>query len=140
MKVNFKFYDYLCKEVKHVREEVFVKEQGFQDEFDKCDDKSVHLLLFVDREPIGTARLFQLETNKTFIIGRVAVLEKYRGLHLGNKIIKILEEKVGELGGTCVELSAQCRVQQFYEKLGYIPIGEPYLDEFCPHIRMRKEL
>lgn len=28
----------------------------------------------------------------------------------------------------------------FYQKNGYHCVGEPYLDEFCPHIQMIKEL
>ena len=28
----------------------------------------------------------------------------------------------------------------FYEKLGYWASGEEYLDEYCPHIHMEKEL
>lgn len=37
-------------------------------------------------------------------------------------------------------LSAQVRVRPFYEKLGYTASGDEYLDEYCPHIHMEKEL
>ncbi|MDY4474645.1 GNAT family N-acetyltransferase [Mitsuokella sp.] len=37
-------------------------------------------------------------------------------------------------------LSAQIQARPFYEKLGYRASGEEYLDEYCPHIRMEKEL
>lgn len=36
-------------------------------------------------------------------------------------------------------LSAQVQAQGFYEKLGYVASGEPYLDEHCPHIHMEKQ-
>ena len=35
---------------------------------------------------------------------------------------------------------AQIRVQKFYEKNGYTPVGEPCDDEGCPHIWMEKLL
>lgn len=37
-------------------------------------------------------------------------------------------------------LSAQVRVRPFYEKLGFTASGDEYLDEYCPHIHMEKEL
>ncbi|WP_297421712.1 GNAT family N-acetyltransferase [Clostridium sp.] len=80
------------------------------------------------------------ENNSIFIIGRVAVLEKYRKLQLGSKIISELESIAKTLGGITIELSAQCKAQGFYEKLGYVASGEIYLDEFCEHIHMEKQL
>ena len=39
-----------------------------------------------------------------------------------------------------VFVSAQVRAMPFYESLGYTVEGEQYMDEHCPHIRMRKAL
>ncbi len=138
--ITIKHYNFLCEEAKYIRTEVFMKEQGFKDEFDEWDNKVSHVVLFVDGKAAGTARLLPRENNKTFVIGRVAVLEKYRKLHIGSKIINELEIMAKKLDGISIELSAQCRVQGFYEKLGYVAIGETYLDEFCEHIHMEKQL
>ncbi|MBC2400268.1 GNAT family N-acetyltransferase [Clostridium saccharobutylicum] len=138
--MTIKQYNSLCEEAKHIRMEVFVKEQGFKDEFDEWDNKVSHVVLFVDGKAAGTGRLLPGKSNKIFIIGRVAVLKKYRKLHLGSKIISALEEMAKTLGGISIELSAQCTAQRFYEKLGYVASGEIYLDEFCKHIHMEKQL
>lgn len=138
--VTIKNYNFLCEEERYIRKEVFMKEQGFKNEFDELDNKVSHVVLFLGEKPIGTGRLLPGKNNMTFVIGRVAVLKQYRKLHLGSKIINSLEEKAKELDGTSIELSAQCSAQGFYEKLGYTTSGEAYLDESCEHIHMEKQL
>ncbi|MDR3598681.1 GNAT family N-acetyltransferase [Clostridium sp.] len=137
---TIKHYDSLCEEAQYIRTEVFIKEQGFENEFDEWDDKVCHVVLFVDGKPAATGRLLLGKNNKTFVIGRVAVLQEYRKLHLGSKIISELESEAERLGGIRIELSAQCRAQGFYEKMGYVASGETYLDEYCEHINMGKQL
>ena len=39
-------------------EAVFIKEQGFKDEFDEIDDFAKHVLLFDGDIPVGTCRFF----------------------------------------------------------------------------------
>ena len=51
-----------------------------------------------------------------------------------------LEKQAEKVGYKEVGLSAQTRVQQFYEKLGYRAYGDVYKDEYCPHIAMKKTL
>jgi predicted GNAT family N-acyltransferase len=138
--ITIKNYNSLCEEASYIRTEVFIKEQGFKDEFDEWDNKVPHVVLFVNGKAAGTGRLLPGENNNIFVIGRVAVLEKYRKLHIGSKIINELEVIAKKLGGISIQLSAQCRAQGFYEKLGYVASGETYLDEFCEHIHMEKQL
>lgn len=143
MQIENKFSTELNDDIRHVRESVFVEEQGFEDEFDDLDkdNASHHLLLYVDDKPVATGRLYVDGIDASiYNIGRVAVLKEYRSLHLGNKIMRFLEEKAREIGCTKIQLSAQCRVQPFYEKNGYTAIGDSYLDQFCPHILMEKNI
>ena len=46
MNISFKTYDKLPDEAKEIRTTVFVLEQGFVDEFDESDDKSIHVVMF----------------------------------------------------------------------------------------------
>ena len=78
--------------------------------------------------------------NGAMHIGRVAVLREFRGMSLGSLVIDVLEKKAIDLGFDKVELSAQVRVMEFYKKLGYTAVGEEYMDEDCPHIKMVKKL
>lgn len=123
---------------KKIRREVFVSEQGFVNEFDNIDSEAYHIVAFVDGEQAAAARLF--EEDRGWHIGRVAVLKKFRGMGLGAQIMKKAEEFARENKISKISLSAQKRVQGFYEKLGYKAQGDIYYDEFCPHIMMTKEL
>lgn len=43
-------------------------------------------------------------------------------------------------GAKKVALSAQVQAAGFYSKLGYVQVGDEYLDEHCPHVDMEKLL
>lgn len=120
-----------------IRIRVFVEEQGFQQEIDGLDDDTWHLVLYDDDKPMATARAF-LEENGLCKIGRVAVLPEYRGRHLGEELMRCMEEKMRELGARQFKVSAQVRASGFYRKLGYAAHGPEYLDEYCPHVDMYK--
>ena len=110
-----------------VRANVFVIEQGFKVEFDDLDKISWHLTVYDREEPIGAARIYKGEDG---------------GKHLGNQILSACEDKIRELakGPAVAHLSAQVRAKGFYRKNGYVESGEEYLDEYCPHISMSKQL
>ncbi|MFY9283378.1 MAG: GNAT family N-acetyltransferase [Miniphocaeibacter sp.] len=137
----YKFFSKLNKDIIKIREEVFIKEQEFNDEFDEIDENSLHILYYYNENPVATARLYEdLENQNEYFIGRVAVLKEYRKYGVGKEIIKILEEKVMKLGGNKIKLSAQKEVENFYKKCGFKEIGDIYYDEWCPHIKMVKTL
>ena len=141
MNLKFKFFTELPDEAKFIRTEIFIKEQGFEGEFDDVDGRALHLVIYdADKNTaVGTARLFQdTAADDVYIIGRLAVLKAYRQHRLGSRMISLLEDKARELGAVKLMLSAQCRVQDFYAELGYTASGEIYYDEYCPHIHMEK--
>lgn len=122
-----------------IREQVFIGEQGFKNEFDEIDTDAWHVVIFVDGKAAATGRLF-IDNSGTAHIGRVAVLKAFRRQNLGSFVVAALEKKAFDLGYTQKELSAQLQAFPFYEKHGYSPVGEEYLDEHCPHIRMIKKM
>lgn len=125
----------------YIRKEVFIKEQGFKNEFDKTDDIARHAVIYVDSKPAAVGRIFPSpEDKKVYIIGRVAVLEKYRRKGLGTEIIKVLEKIALEEGAKSISLSAQTYARDFYKQLGYFAHGEEYYDEHVLHIDMEKNL
>ncbi len=128
-------------QAKEIREAVFVIEQGFEDEFDHIDELAWHVLIKIEDCSLGVGRVFMSDQDQnTYIIGRVAVLKKYRGQSIGRRIMHELENQAKRCGAKKVELSAQVSAIQFYEKIGYVAQGETYLDQFCPHIKMVKDL
>ena len=133
-----KQYSYLPEEAKTIRLSVFIDEQGFDVEFDDKDDKAVHFVMYDDIVPVATCRIFYDNERKAYIIGRVAVVKQYRSKHLGSMIMVEAENYIKSIGGKNIGVSAQCRVSDFYKKLGYTEEGEMYYDEFCPHKKKKK--
>ena len=127
-------------EAKTIRQEVFVDEQGFQNEIDEIDQTAWHVLLYVDNQAVACCRLFPSAKENTYVLGRLAVRKPYRGKDYGKRIMQEAETWLVQRGVQTLELSAQVRVKTFYETLGYVASGPEYLDEFCPHIHMEKGL
>lgn len=127
-------------DAKQIRQHVFVEEQGFQKEFDEVDASAIHIVVYDGETPVATGRAFPKDGEEgTYLLGRIAVEKAYRGKNLGTYVIEKLEDYLlGHEAPRCFELSAQCRVQAFYEKLGYCATENRYMDEFCPHVEMRK--
>lgn len=124
-----------------IREAVFMQEQGFENEFDDQDHDSWHFVFFFENNPVGCARLFMSPNQPSWLtLGRVAILKEYRSQHFGKEMLSIIEKEAKQKNALGIELSAQCRVQNFYAKSGYLPIGDIYMDEHCPHIHMEKRI
>lgn len=139
MKLRIYLYDKLVSDAEKLRRDVFMNEQGFKNEFDEIDDRATHVIIYDDNTPVATGRLFT-DDGENYIIGRVCVAKDYRDKKLGKRVIMALEEDARKMGGKSVSVSAQCRVQGFYEKLGYEPTDDLHDDEGCPHITMVKKL
>ncbi len=137
---RIKFFDCRCAEAAEIRQKVFIEEQGFEHEFDETDAASLHIVIYIDGKAAGTGRMFTEDGGKSYHLGRIAVLPEYRRRHLGSDIVNAMCEKAKELGAERCVLSAQCRVKEFYNTLGFEEKGEIFYDEKCPHIHMEKEL
>ena len=56
--MEVKIFDYLPEDAYKIREDVFIKEQGFVNELDEIDNIATHIVLYIDNEPVGTCRVF----------------------------------------------------------------------------------
>lgn len=122
-----------------IRTEVFVKEEGFVDEFDEYDQESWHIVIYEDDKPIATGRAYQ--EGSSWHIGRIAIRKEHRGKGIGTLVMKKLEEKIKEEGGRRAILFSQYDKTAFYEKCGYRKEnGDIVLDQGYPHIKMFKIL
>jgi predicted GNAT family N-acyltransferase len=120
-----------------LRHEVFVVGQGVpaELELDELDAVADHAVALVDGAVVGTGRLLPSAT-----IGRMAVAETARGLGIGAAVLECLEERARERGFGMVELHAQVHAAGFYDKAGYSPYGEVFLEAGIEHQSMRKDL
>lgn len=134
-------YNVLPDESKSIREEVFVREQGFEEEFDTVDNRALHFVAYSEKEgPVGTCRIFKEETDEIFYLGRLAVLKKFRGLSVGSALLSAAETTARSKGANYIYLHSQQRAMKFYQKCGYEEYGQIDFEEGCPHIWMKKFL
>ena len=134
-----RFYSTLPLEAKAIREEVFVREQGFDEEFDEEDGKAIHALLFRDEEPIAVGRILCKEDAAYF--GRVAVKKEARGKGIGRLLVQAMEEEAQRQGYHLIKLHSQLDKAPFYIKCGYARVDDEITpDQGYPHVWMEKRL
>ena len=72
-------------------------------------------------------------------IGRVSVLKDWRGLHVGDAIMRFVIAEAEKIGLRRQMLSAQVHATSFYERLGFSVVSGEYLDAGIPHVDMVRE-
>ncbi|HUY11959.1 MAG TPA: GNAT family N-acetyltransferase [Candidatus Dormibacteraeota bacterium] len=128
-----------------IRKEIFVREQGVPeaeeiDEHDSGDSLACHVLLRdEDARPIATGRFF-VRAEDTVQIGRMAVLEAFRGRGIGRQMLDALMAEAQRRGYRRVVLHAQTHARGFYELAGYVAHGPVFFDAGIEHIEMARPL
>jgi predicted GNAT family N-acyltransferase len=124
-------------EASRIRFRVFVEEQGVPRdiELDELDAGCVHALAFEEGRAVGTGRLLA-----DAHIGRMAVLEGWRGCGIGSQILEALIAQARGRGDRAVILSAQVHALEFYARHGFQAMGEIYQEAGIPHRAMRRKL
>ena len=138
--IEIRAYDRLPEEATRIRREVFMGEQGFEDEFDDVDGRALHVVAFLEGEAAATCRLFAGEREGELVLGRLAVRGRFRGHHLGARTVAAAEDEARRSGARAITLHAQADKQGFYERCGYAVSGPRDLDEGVPHVWMSKGL
>lgn len=130
----------------HIRRAVFMQEQGVSeaDEIDGLDSVCRHFLATPDKTSppqaaMGTARLLFIDDSMAKA-QRVAVLSPHRGRGVGAALMFALEGEAARANRSVVVLGSQLSALRFYEKLGYAPFGETFLDAGIEHRMMRKNV
>ena len=124
-----------------LRSEVFIVEQNcaYQD-IDQKDQFALHVFLKKNNKIIAYTRIFKPNDYFEYSsIGRVVVLKKERASKIGSQIMSFSIKKIEEIfNETKIKISAQKHLINFYKKLGFLVIGEEYLEDGIPHIAMIK--
>lgn len=121
-----------------IRTKVFVEEQSVPEalEWDGLDESSSHVIAVAsDGTPIGTGRLL-----RDGHIGRMAVLEEWRGRGVGSALLELLLVIAGSMGFDEVRLHAQTHAIGFYARQGFKVEGEEFVEAGIPHVVMRGEI
>ena len=117
---------------------VFIQEQGVpeQRERDGLDPDCWHVLARDDAgHPIGCGRL-----TPAHKIGRMAVLQEWRGHGVGMALLRELVARARSQGWPDVALDAQVSAIGFYEREGFVAYGEEFEDAGLAHRAMRLTL
>lgn len=73
-------------------------------------------------------------------IRQMAVRNGYVGQGVGRALMAAVEDRMALDGARNLLLHARITAAGFYEKLGYIRTGAPFVEVGVPHIRMEKSL
>lgn len=131
----------------HVRHQVFVREQGIdeEEEFDEADASALHWIAYgpEDGGPgkqaredrvIGCARLIG---NK---VGRMAVVRERRNQGVGSALMRHIIRHAARNGLETLELNAQSHAVDFYRGMYFEPEGEEFMEAGIPHRHMTLSL
>ncbi len=122
-----------------LRSEVFVVEQKciYQD-IDGKDEKGLHVIGFKNEEIVAYTRVFKPgDYFDKPSIGRVVVKASERQFKYGYDIMEASIEAIkARYDRTDIKISAQTYLKKFYNNLGFIEVGEEYLEDDIPHIEM----
>jgi predicted GNAT family N-acyltransferase len=123
-----------------LRYEVFCIEQGvsLEEERDGLDGEALHLVVLDDGEVVGTCRL--LLVGSEVKLGRMAVAASHRGRGLAAELLVEADARSRELRAERIALAAQLTAQALYERAGYAPYGDVFLDAGIEHVMMGKAL
>jgi predicted GNAT family N-acyltransferase len=120
--------------LRQVRTIVFIEEQLVTPEFewDEIDSTAVHLLATYKDQAIACLRIIHHEK-----IGRMAVLKRWRGMGVGNMLLKNAIDICRQHGSKQIVLSAQTHAIHFYQQAGFQITSAEYTDVHIPHVDMR---
>jgi len=129
------------EEIAPIRREVVGTEQGWLDDilFDETDETAVQAVVYKDINrtiPVGVGRLHKTGDGEDYKIGRIAVKKEERGQGYGDFIVRMLVDKGLLMGADRVLVGAQPHAIAFYEKIGFRPIGETYVEAGIVHTVM----
>jgi predicted GNAT family N-acyltransferase len=123
-----------------LRHEVFVVEQRvpIEEEIDEHDETALHLVAVEDGRVVATCRVVM--DGGTAKLGRVAVAESARRRGLASRLLDEGERHARALGARRIALAAQTGALGLYERAGYTPYGERFMDAGIEHLMMEKAL
>lgn len=128
------------KDIMRIREAVFINEQNVppEQEWDELDAKATHFLAVDGNYAMGTARLTK-ESDHCARISRVAVLKDWRGLHIGDEVLRAAIDEANQQNYTTITLTAQKHATKFYKRFGFVETSEEFLEVGIPHVEMCRQ-
>ena len=141
MELTIKHFDELSAqelfEIYRSRVAVFVVEQNCPyQEVDEADRHAYHITLQENDELVAYLRVVEQNVLREEVtIGRVLSLKRRKGYasRLLAEGIRVAEER---LNAEKIVIEAQTYAMPLYEKAGFVPVSEEFLEDGIPHVRM----
>jgi predicted GNAT family N-acyltransferase len=105
---------------------------------DGREGECTHFVAWNGARAEGCARLRRIVGGLK--VERVAVLPALRERGLGRALMAAVEAEARSRGVSRLVLNAQSAVVGFYEKLGWTPVGDEFVEAGIPHRRMEKRI
>jgi ElaA protein len=123
-----------------LRSQVFVVEQTcvFQD-MDEHDRRGVHIFTALEGDAPLAGCVRVLPPGVTYpeaSLGRVATASFARRLGLGHALVAAALAWLEANHPGPVHIGAQAYLERFYRGYGFVPVGEPYVEDGIPHVSM----
>jgi predicted GNAT family N-acyltransferase len=127
--------------IEQLRREVFIVEQQVpaELEWDDADAWARHFCLWHEAQLIAYARLLLPAAGKGKLT-RMAVKRPWRQQGLGTLLLQHIIKRAAQLSLVRLDLDAQLHAVPFYQRLGFVPIGEVFWDAGIEHIAMEQVL
>ena len=142
-----RFDDLGVRELQHIlaaRQRVFaVEQQCIYLDIDGLDEAAWHLAAWspAQREPLAYARV--LDPGAKYpeaSIGRVITVGAGRGIGLGRELVaRAIAGAAKAWPGGAIRISAQTRLERFYEAFGFVAVGPPYVEDGIDHTEMLRD-
>ncbi len=123
-----------------LRDAVLRKPLGlrYSDEQLAAETDALHVACFRGEQVVGCLVLRPQDGDGRMT--QVAVAEELRGQGIGRALVEYCEAAARRIGYRRIVLSARETALEFYEKLGYRRIGEPFDQVTIPHWAMEKSM
>ncbi len=103
------------------------------------EPNAIHLACLQGQRVVGT---LLLSDTDAFVMRmrQVAVEPSLQGSGIGTRLVEAAEAVCRERGTRLVFAHARAVVVPFYERLGYLVVGEPFVEVTIEHRRVEKQL
>jgi ElaA protein len=123
------------------RQQVFCIEQAcIYLDADGCDESGHHIAAWSATHPMPLAYARLLAPGIKYAepsMGRVITTAPARGLGLGRELVRrVIALSARIFPGHGIRISAQSRLERFYQGYGFFIIGERYMEDGIPHTEM----
>jgi len=122
-----------------IRKKVFIDEQKvpIEIEMDEFDRTSEHFIAYLNKKPIGCARIRYNDFAK---LERIAILKEHRNKGYGTQLTEYLIQYCKNKKIRKIVIHSQMYILDFYKRFGFKPVSEPFDEAGIKHIKMILEL